>query len=209
MSLTVSVKALGQLGTNCIVIADPAQKTLIVFDAPIGVGGFLSEFQGYKVAALLLTHGHFDHILGVGDIHGCDIYASAADAKLFRRPQVMSAWMSPDDAASLRPVPVTHWIEGPQTLTLGGVKIEVRCSPGHSAGSVVYYLPELESAIVGDTIFLGGVGRTDLPSGSTEELEATLREQILTLPPKTILYPGHGPRTTVAEEAENNPYLRR
>jgi glyoxylase-like metal-dependent hydrolase (beta-lactamase superfamily II) len=92
-------------------------------------------------------------------------------------------------------------------LPLGKSVFEVRHVPGHSSGSVIYYCQEIHSAFVGDLIFYHSVGRTDLEDGDGAKLVQSIQSQILTLPNDTILYPGHGPATTVAEEVKNNPYI--
>jgi glyoxylase-like metal-dependent hydrolase (beta-lactamase superfamily II) len=98
-------------------------------------------------------------------------------------------------------------ISSGEKLILNGSSIEVRLVPGHTQGSVVYYFEEIHSAFVGDVIFYHSIGRTDLGDGTQEQLLESIRSQVMTLPGETILYPGHGQPTTVAEEARNNPFL--
>lgn len=208
MNFSLHTRSLGPFGTNCVVLANADSKEILVFDVPVNVASFLKEFAGFALTALLMTHGHFDHTLGIAQVSPRQIYAHQDDKKLFTRPQVMSAWMDPAEVEALQPVPVTHWLSGPQKLHLAGLDIEVRHAPGHSPGSVVYYLPSLKAAVVGDCIFQGSVGRTDLPGGSMNELMQSLQTQVMTLPDATKLYCGHGPVTTVADERENNPFLQ-
>ncbi len=208
MSFSIISKSLGNFETNCVAVANSESKQLVLFDAPINVAEFLKEFAGYTLVALLLTHGHFDHTLGVSTLKPLQIFGHEGDKKLYSRPQVMSAWMTPEEVSALQSVPVTNWVKSGDKLNLAGLQIEVRHAPGHSPGSVVYYIPALSSAVTGDCIFQGSIGRTDLPGGSMDELMKSLNEQILTLPEDTKLYSGHGPITTVGEEKRSNSFLQ-
>ena len=104
------------------------------------------------------------------------------------------------------PLP-NEFLQHDDQLTIGSLSIEVRFVPGHAPGHVVFYCPEEEWAVVGDTIFQGSIGRTDLPGGNQELLLQKIQEEIFTLPDETTLYTGHGSSTTVAFERENNPFF--
>jgi glyoxylase-like metal-dependent hydrolase (beta-lactamase superfamily II) len=99
-------------------------------------------------------------------------------------------------------------MEQGDTFAALGLQVEVRHVPGHCPGNILFYLPVAKLALVGDALFNGSIGRTDLPGGSMEILADSIRRQIYTLPEETIVYPGHGPETTVGEEKTNNPYVR-
>lgn len=209
-NFAISSCSLGPIGTNCIIVANKTTKEILVFDAPIDVGLFLKEFfdSGYRIAGLFFTHGHFDHILGIGELpSGITTYAHEGDKKLYTRPQIMSSWMSPQEASALRPVPITHWLSANTQLQVAGLNISTIHTPGHSPGSVVFYLPQLHAAISGDCIFQGSIGRTDLPGGSLDELMASITKNILTLPDNTALYCGHGSATTVGHEKQSNDFI--
>lgn len=150
---------------------------------------------------VLLTHAHADHIAELPDI-----VKELGIRKVFLHPEDVPLYESP--ANEIAPyiyhpadLPATQW--PPEFPGL-----EVRHTPGHSRGSVIYWFPECRTAFTGDTIFLESVGRTDLPGGSEKELSESIRTQVFTLPPDTMLIPGHGPATSVAYERENNPYVR-
>jgi glyoxylase-like metal-dependent hydrolase (beta-lactamase superfamily II) len=102
---------------------------------------------------------------------------------------------------------VDHALAHGQRLTLAGIELEVRHVPGHSPGHVIFYCAAGGAAFVGDTVFQGSIGRSDLPGGDFQQLIRAIRDQLLTLPPETLLYSGHGPATTVAHEAKTNPFL--
>lgn len=150
---------------------------------------------------ILLTHAHADHIAELPDVA-----RELGIRKVFLHPEDVPLYESP--ANEIAPY-ICHPADLPSTQwppELPG--LEIRHTPGHSRGSVVYWFPECGTAFTGDTIFLESVGRTDLPGGSEEELANSIRTQIYTLPPDTVLIPGHGPATSVAYERENNPYVR-
>lgn len=158
-----------------------------------------------ELAAILLTHAHVDHVAGVPALHehtGAPIYLHPDERDLYHR--------APEQAANfgLRvpalPEPDRD-LRGGERLEAAGIEFEVRSTPGHSPGGVT--LCTDGAAFVGDCVFSGSIGRTDLPGGDADTLLRSIREQILTLPPETVLYPGHGPRTTVADEEASNPFL--
>jgi glyoxylase-like metal-dependent hydrolase (beta-lactamase superfamily II) len=107
----------------------------------------------------------------------------------------------------IEPVKVDFWIAPGDRLEALGTQAEVRHVPGHCPGNVLFYFARANTAFVGDSLFNGGVGRWDLPGGSLERLEQSIREQIYTLPPGTIVFSGHGPKTSVADERATNPYV--
>jgi glyoxylase-like metal-dependent hydrolase (beta-lactamase superfamily II) len=127
---------------------------------------------------------------------------------MYSHPEVMAAWLDPEEAALLSPVRVTRYLGHDETFDIAGLKIDARHSPGHSKGGLVFYLPELKAAVVGDSLFRGSIGRTDLPGGSHGELLKSIRDKIFSLPDGTRLFPGHGEETTVGWERTNNPFLQ-
>jgi glyoxylase-like metal-dependent hydrolase (beta-lactamase superfamily II) len=160
------------------------------------------------VAAIVNTHGHGDHVAGNAALKAAfpaaPILIGAADAAMLTDPVAnLSAlfgmpWRSP---------PADGVLADGQVLTLAGLSIECRHVPGHSPGQMVFYLPDEGVCFCGDTVFAGSIGRSDFPGGDGEVLIEAIRRQILSLPPETKLYPGHGPPTTVAQEAAGNPFL--
>jgi hydroxyacylglutathione hydrolase len=160
-----------------------------------------------RLRAIVLTHAHMDHIEGVAELVGrapAPIHLHPSDRPLY-------------DAAAQQGAMFGHRIEPPpppdaelahgQVLELGACRFEVRHVPGHSPGHVLLYDPVAGVAFVGDVVFAGSIGRTDLPGGSFEALMASIREQVLTLPADTRLFTGHGPETTVERERTTNPFL--
>jgi hydroxyacylglutathione hydrolase len=200
----------GDLATNGYILE--GEEGLICFDAPEGMARELMRSES-KPVALVLTHGHFDHmwdsVLIQEDYH-CPIYVHPADAAMVldtsyvRMFGVVPPIRSPSTVESLV-VPES----GAADFTCAGEKFRIFHIPGHSPGSVVFYHPGWGVLITGDTLFCGGVGRWDLPGGSRTALLQGLHKHLVPLPPETRVYAGHGPSTTIGHERATNPYLDR
>lgn len=196
-------------GENAYLVACPGSASAVAVD-PGGKADEMAdaiEAAGLELAAILLTHAHLDHVEGVAKLKGripAPIYMHPADRPLYDRvgQQAAAFGMRVDTLP-----PVDHTLEHGQTLELGGCRFEVRHAPGHSPGHVVLYAEEAGIALVGDVVFLGSIGRTDLPGGDYQTLMNAIRDQVLSLPDSTALYPGHGPATTVRHERLTNPFL--
>ena len=209
--MIIESQELPPIGTNAFALIEPGLKECVIIDAPAEAYEWavqVAEKHSCQIIALILTHGHWDHII---DAHafadaGIPIYGHAEDRPLFEDPARMASFAIP--GLELHPVAIQHWIEGGQNIEILGHSMEVRHVPGHCPGNILIYAPALEAAFVGDVIFAGSVGRYDLPGGDFAVLERSIREQVYTLPEGTTLYPGHGPTTTVAQEKSNNPFVR-
>ncbi len=201
----------GPIQTNAYLLTEPAQGEAVLIDAPGGVWAEVAPLLQKDRATLKevwLTHGHWDHTQGAAEVvraTGAKVRAHADDRALIETPDVMKRFMGMD--LKLEPVKVDAWIGPGEQLAALGQAIEVRHVPGHCPGNVLFYFPAAHAAFVGDALFNGSIGRTDLPGGSFEELEKSIREQIYTLPPDTVVFPGHGPKTTVAHERVHNPHV--
>ena len=171
------------------------------------------ESAGLTVRHLLLTHGHLDHVFGTAYFqrlygetaaHGGWQMHPADDPVLAAAPTVAAGYGVPMEA----PPPAAHALAHGDTIPLGQATLAVRHAPGHSPGSVVFYDADGGIAIGGDVLFQGSVGRTDLPGGDAATLRASIRRELYTLPDATVVYPGHGPATTIGEERASNPFVR-
>jgi glyoxylase-like metal-dependent hydrolase (beta-lactamase superfamily II) len=163
---------------------------------------------GLTLAAIVLTHAHIDHIEGVHEIH-----ALAPDASIWIHPDALAMYRAlPHQAAAFglrvetQPEPTDRLVHG-QRLEIGDCALDVRDAPGHAPGHVILVASDKSFAIVGDVVFQGSIGRTDLPGGDFHRLMRSIREEVLTLPDETVLYSGHGPPTTVGDERVGNPFL--
>lgn len=183
------------------VVVDPGATSDRMADAIVS--------EELALEAVLLTHAHLDHIEGVHRIR-----AIAPDVPILLHPDDLDLYAAlPRQAAAFglpmpepQPPP-TGPLQHGQRLTFGSCALEVRHAPGHAPGHVILVAEQDGLAIVGDVVFQGAIGRTDLPGGDFYTLMASIREQVLTLPDETVLWPGHGPATTVGDERVGNPFL--
>ncbi len=198
---------LGPFLANCFLIRNEDQPETLVIDPGFESPRIEEALAGWgaEPTAILLTHGHVDHVAGVAPLvkaHSLPVYLHPADLPLYEAASAQAAafglQMDP-------PPPPSDTLSHGQSLALAGVQFDVVHAPGHSPGGVV--LATAGRAFVGDCVFAGSIGRTDLPGGDTATLLTSIREQILTLPGETILHSGHGPDTTVDREAGSNPFL--
>lgn len=162
-----------------------------------------------KVKKILLTHVHIDHVPAVQWVksqYSATIECSQLDEFLIELlPQQYKMFMLPYNGEKFS---VDRYLDDGEELSLNGEVIKVLHVPGHSPGSLAFYLPECDKLLSGDAVFYMSIGRTDLPGGSYETLILSIKEKIMTLPEDTVIYPGHGDCTTVADEKCYNPYLR-
>ena len=198
---------LGPVSTNCYLIYDDARKNAVIVD-PADNSAYLVEKcreLGITPQAVLLTHGHFDHIMAADEVRsafGCKIYASREEEKLLLDPGLNASVSMGGRQVSLHPDVL---VQDGEVLDLIGMKWKVISTPGHTAGSVCYYLEAEEVLISGDTLFAGSFGRTDLPTGSMSDIVRSIAEKLLVLPETTMVYPGHGDPTTISYEKNYNP----
>lgn len=200
--------------TNAWVIAPERGSLAVVVDAPPDCDGIAELLAAHDLTpvALLVTHGHVDHVGAAGAVverYSVSAYIHPDDEYLYRDPaaQMRALWgiSLPGDFD-----PPQRWesLDGGQRLDLAGVGIDVLHTPGHTPGHCCFHVPDAGILFSGDQLFAGSIGRTDLPGGDYDALMASMRDRVVPLPPETTVFPGHGPTTTLAAELATNPFLQ-
>jgi len=197
----------GQFIENCYLIVDEATRRCAVVDPGEEAGRISHKIAaaGVEPVAIWLTHAHIDHVLGVPRIKnetGAPVFLHEADLPLYRGVPDQAAWFGLH-AAPL-PEPDRSFAHG-DLVSVGTLEFRVAHAPGHSPGHVV--LVGHGAVFGGDVLFQGSIGRTDLPGGDFDTLIASIERELLTLSDPTVVYPGHGPETTVGQERRTNPFL--
>jgi hydroxyacylglutathione hydrolase len=206
--LAVDRYELGPIGTNCYVVrAERGAANAVVVDPSGDAVELRLELarMGASCAAILVTHTHWDHLLGVADLAegtGAPVYAPELEQDVIENP---SAYYR-DVGVSMRGWVPEHLLAGGETVEEAGITFEVVHVPGHSPGHLAYYAHE--SLFSGDVLFAGSIGRTDLPYGDYETLIGSIKSLVERFPPETIVYSGHGPETTLGNELARNPFLQ-
>lgn len=204
--MIVKVLTVGPLAENCVVIYDEKTKDCVIIDPGADGEDILEEVEHFNVKAILATHGHLDHVGQVGflkKILDVPFYMNVKDEFLINNDifpgfsMIVKATKCPNPDFDLK--------EG-DNLKFGSISFYVIETPGHTPGSVCFYNQENKILISGDTLFAGSVGRVDLPGGNGTELEKSLNK-LMTLPEDTVVYPGHGGRTTIGKEKRTNPFI--
>ena len=202
---------LGEFQTNAYVLrAEESAKDCVIIDAGLDsteLVAFLVEGE-LNPTTLVLTHGHADHIVGLELLHrqftDMKVYIHQLDAELLADPKGnLSAFAGGAFTAD----PADVLLDDGDVVEAAGVRLEVLHTPGHTPGGICLYAPEAAVVFVGDTLFADSVGRTDFPGGSMNQLITSIRQKLLDLPDNTVVYPGHGMRTTIAREKRSNPFL--
>lgn len=209
-NLEIRTVVVGALQTNCYLLKNKTTQEILIVDPgddAVRIEQQIAQCDG-KVAGILLTHGHYDHTLAAEELRSfyhVDIYAPKSEEKLLLSPaQNMSGgWRSKPYSLA-----ADHFLEDGQMLSLAGFSMEVLHTPGHTVGSSCYYLEEEEVLLSGDTLFAGSMGRTDLPTGDTRQMEHSLQRLAQIMPERVRVYPGHGSSTDIGYEKMYNPYMR-
>ena len=199
--------AAGPFQTNCYVVSNGDRA--FVIDPGLGAHEAVSQLvqeQGLTVEAVVLTHGHIDHIRDAAAF-GVETFVHPADAFMLLRGEGVSEQARQlYDASAMPPIDNPTPLEDGQTLTVAGVDLRIVHAPGHSPGCVMLVADDV--VFSGDVLFRGSIGRTDLPDSDPAQMQDSLRGPVWDLDDELQVLPGHGPATTVAQERATNPYLR-
>ncbi|PZE20700.1 MBL fold metallo-hydrolase [Paenibacillus xerothermodurans] len=199
---------LGPLQTNAYLLSKPEENVGVIIDPGMNAKTLIKRIEGMRIEAILLTHAHFDHIGGVDEIRklkNCPVYLHDAEADWLTTAKLNGSTEYPELGGPIETEPAEYGLDEGQVLKLLGHEIKVFHTPGHSPGSVSFLLGS--HLFGGDVLFRLSVGRTDLKGGSREVLLESIHGKLFKLPDETVVYPGHGPKTTIGYEREHNPYV--
>ena len=200
----------GILQCNCSILGDETSREAIVVDPGDDIPKIMAILNRHHltVKQILITHAHIDHIAGAArlkQLTGAPILYNPRDLPLVKMMDAQAGWLD-------MPTPEVHspddTLEDGRLITITGLTGNILHTPGHTQGSVCLHLPDQNLLLAGDTLFAGSVGRTDLPGGDGPTLIRSIHEKLLPLPDATIVIPGHGPKTTIGQERETNPFLK-
>ena len=207
----------GMLQCNCTIIGDPLTREALVIDPGDEVTRIMDLLGRHKltVKAIVSTHAHIDHVGGLSKLHrftGAPVLMHHEDLPLYQAMEVQAAFLG---VAAPELTSIDNLLKEGDTLRWGDYQARVIHTPGHTPGSVCLYVPQEAGTVTlvapqlfaGDTLFAGSIGRTDLWGGSMHQIMDSLRGKLLQLPDSTIVYPGHGPATTIGNERHSNPFL--
>ncbi len=211
MALTIKTLELGPVVTNCYLVMDSETKDLVVVDLGCDGSVILETIKemGGKLKEIWLTHGHFDHLGGIAEIaRGSDAKVEICihpEDKILYENKGGASFFGLDIEAGPEP---SVWLKDGLRFFVGKYEFEVKHTPGHSPGHVVFYCKEENILFSGDLIFQGSIGRTDLPSGSFDQIISSIKEKVLALPDETRIFSGHGPATSIGVERVYNPFIK-
>jgi hydroxyacylglutathione hydrolase len=199
----------GPLQCNCSIIGDEATREAMVIDPGDDIEDVLALIgkHNLQVKQIVITHAHIDHVGGAMKLKaatGAPILLNQNDYSLLKMLDVQAAWIGVPAPGK---VEIDKSLSAGDTVAAGAHSAQVLHTPGHTEGSICLYFPTEKKLIAGDTLFAGSIGRTDLPGGDTQKIMRSLHTTVLALPDETVVIPGHGELTTIAEERVTNPFL--
>jgi len=205
--MILEILEIGPYFVNCYIVGDPESKDGMIIDPgdePQRIIDHVAKF-GLKISKIVITHGHADHIGALDEIqshYNVPVYIGAQDAAMITDAEAnLSGFAGKKFAAN----PASHTLKEGEILKVGRFEFKVLETPGHSTGSISLYGNGV--VFTGDALFLGSIGRTDFPGGSLDILLDSIRTKLLTLPDDTVIFAGHGPDSTIAQERDYNPFL--
>jgi glyoxylase-like metal-dependent hydrolase (beta-lactamase superfamily II) len=199
----------GPLQCNCSIVGDETTREAMVIDPGDDIDAVLAILGDHRlqVKQIIITHAHIDHVGGAMKLRaatGAPILLNQNDYDLLKMLDVQAAWLSMPTPGA---VTIDAGIADGDVVRAGSLRASVMHTPGHTEGSVCLYFPAEKLLLAGDTLFARSIGRTDLPGGSFEKIMRSLFDRVMALPDDTLVIPGHGPKTTIGEEREENPFI--
>lgn len=200
----------GPLHCNCTILGDEITHEAVVVDPGDNIPEILSRLQkhGLTVRQIIITHAHIDHVGGAALLRkatGAPVFLNQKDLGLLGMMEIQAGWLG---VPTPEVIPPDASADDRLSVGLATLPAEVLHTPGHTPGSICLYFPAQHLLLAGDTLFAGSIGRTDLPGGDGRQILRSLRERLLVLPDATRVLPGHGPKTTIGEEKQSNPFLQ-
>lgn len=201
---------LGLLQCNCSIFGDEQTREAIVIDPGAEIDKITAVLDRHqlKVKAIVITHAHIDHVSAAHQLRaltGAPVYLNERDRQLLDMLDVQARWLGVETPQ--RTEIDSNAADG-TVLHLGSAEFQVLHTPGHTPGSLSIWIPQENKLIAGDTLFRDSIGRTDLPGGDSRQILASIKARLLDLPEQAIVFPGHGPQTTIGREKELNPFLQ-
>jgi len=203
---------LGAFETNCYILRESeSAKDCLIVDPGLDAGELIDFLAGHKLnpVAVILTHGHIDHMAGVvllrENYPEIKVHIHKLDAQMLTGADANLAVLAGQPFST---EPAESLIEEGSVIEQAGIRLQVLHVPGHTPGGVCLYSKEESIVFSGDALFADSIGRTDFPGGSMAQLITGIKEKLFALPDETVVYPGHGPVTTIAHEKANNPFLQ-
>jgi len=208
-NMKINTLVVGAVRTNCYIVGNSETKEAIVIDPGDNAAAIIKALKENDLVcrAILLTHGHFDHIMAAAELahaSSAQIYAHEAEEGLLADPTLNASRHFGTECSLVPDV----FLKDGQTLELAGFSIRVIHTPGHTAGGACYYFVENGVLFSGDTLFLEDIGRSDLPTGNGRQLLESIKNRLMPLDDDIIVYPGHDMPTTIGHEREHNMYIK-
>lgn len=209
--IEIQTLTVGPFQSNCHIVACSETREALIVDAGDEGARILAKVaaMGVKVLAVLNTHAHLDHVAGLFDVVESlrvPVWMHADEIPIYDAVEQQAAMFG---LVPPRRVDIDRYVEAGEQIRVGNLTGGILLTPGHSPGSVClgFWGEEPPHLIAGDVLFMGSIGRTDLPGGDHDTLIQTLRDQFVPMPPDTVVYPGHGPNTTIGAEKQSNPFV--
>ncbi|HEX7360220.1 MAG TPA: MBL fold metallo-hydrolase [Bryobacteraceae bacterium] len=200
----------GLLQCNCSIFGDEQTREAIVIDPGDEIDRIVAalETHALKLKAIVVTHAHIDHVAGAHKLRaltGAPVYLNERDRELLAALDWQARWLGVETPPQTE---VDAAAKEGTVLQLGRADFLVLETPGHTQGSISVYIPQERKIVAGDTLFRNSIGRTDLPGGDARQILSSIKTRLFELPDETVVFPGHGPATTIGEERAGNPFLR-